>query len=93
MEMMEKKHNKHTLDWYLKWVGSSVLLCAMIFRATGTYPLLDVSLSLIGCFFWLAVALIWHDRALLILNTVACVILTLGLISQLTNNSLGVALL
>tara|TARA_Y100001937_G_scaffold122600_1_gene184046 strand:+ start:607 stop:909 length:303 start_codon:yes stop_codon:yes gene_type:complete len=75
---------KQTLDWYVKWVASVILLCAMMFRAEGLYPLADLTLSFIGVTLWLWVALIWRDRALIILNAVAMLVLGSGLLRQFT---------
>ena len=75
---------KQTLDWYVKWVASVILLCAMMFRAEGLYPLADLILSFIGVTLWLWVALIWRDRALIILNAVAMLVLGSGLLRQFT---------
>ena len=75
---------KQTLDWYVKWVASTILLCGMMFRAEGLYPLADLVLSFIGVTLWLWVALLWRDRALIILNAVAMIVLGSGLLRQLT---------
>ena len=75
---------KQDLSWYVKWVGSIVLLCAMMFRAEGLYPMTDLVLSFIGVTLWLWVALLWRDRALIILNAVAMIVLGSGLLRQLT---------
>lgn len=75
---------KQDLSWYVKWVGSVVLLCAMMFRAEGLYPLADLVLSFIGVTLWLWVALLWRDRALIILNAVAMIVLGSGLLRQIT---------
>ena len=75
---------KQDLSWYVKWVGSVVLLCAMMFRAEGLYPMTDLVLSFIGVTLWLWVALLWRDRALIILNAVAMIVLGSGLLRQLT---------
>ena len=71
---------KQDLSWYVKWTGSTFLLCAMMFRAEGMFPLADLVLSFTGCALWLWVALLWKDRALLILNAVAVVILGSGIL-------------
>jgi|TARA_R100000030_G_scaffold19502_1_gene13779 hypothetical protein len=75
---------KQDLSWYVKWVGSIILLCAMMFRAEGLYPLADLVLSFIGVSLWLWVALLWRDRALIILNAVAMIVLGSGLLRQFT---------
>lgn len=75
---------KYTLDWYIKWISSTILLSAMMVRSNPELTVYDQGLSLIGCFGWLLVALIWKDRALIILNAVAVMILGSGLINTIT---------
>ena len=73
---------KQTVDWYVKWGASLILLAAMVVRASAINPFLDTILSLIGCLGWLYVSLAWKDRALIILNAVACCILMTGVLTQ-----------
>jgi len=75
---------KYTLDWYIKWISSTILLSAMMVRSNPELTIYDQGLSLMGCFGWLVVALIWKDRALIILNAVAVMILGTGLINTIT---------
>ena len=75
-----------TLDWYIKWGSSILLLIAMATRANPEFALYDQVFSLAGCIGWLIVANIWKDRALIILNTAAVIILGSGLISVITNS-------
>lgn len=77
---------KYTIDWYIKWVASFILLSAMAMRANPDFALYDQVLSLAGTFGWLVVGIIWQDRALIILNTAAVIILGSGLISVITNS-------
>ena len=74
---------KLTLDWYVKWAASIVLLAAMVIRSANISNTVDTVLSFIGCLGWLFVAFIWKDRALIILNAVACFILLTGLLTKL----------
>ena len=74
---------KLTLDWYVKWFASIVLLTAMVIRSANISNTVDTVLSFIGCLGWLFVAFIWKDRALIILNAVACFILLTGLLTKL----------
>jgi len=67
----------------LKWISSTMLLAAMMFRAEGMFQLADLTLSFLGCMGWLWVGLLWKDRALIILNAVAVVILGGGLLRYL----------
>jgi len=75
---------KYTIDWYIKWISSTILLSAMMVRSNPELTVYDQGLSLIGCFGWLLVALMWKDRALIILNAVAVIILGSGLINTIT---------
>tara|TARA_S200002703_G_scaffold141782_1_gene133822 strand:- start:3486 stop:3779 length:294 start_codon:yes stop_codon:yes gene_type:complete len=74
---------KQTIDWYVKWVASVILLAAMVVRSSGVSNTLDTVLSFFGCLGWLFVAFIWKDRALIILNAIACFILLTGLLTKL----------
>lgn len=74
---------KQTVDWYVKWAASSILLAAMVIRSADLSNTLDTLLSFVGCLGWLFVAFIWKDRALIVLNTVACFILLTGLLTKI----------
>jgi len=73
---------KQTIDWYVKWAASLVLLVAMVVRSADISNTLDTFLSFLGCLGWLFVAFIWKDRALIMLNSVACFILLTGLLTK-----------
>ena len=77
---------KYTIDWYIKWIASAILLVAMASRSNPELAIYDQTFSLVGTFGWLIVALIWKDRALIILNTAAVIILGSGLLSVITNS-------
>lgn len=72
---------KMDATWYIKWGSSIVLLMTVVIRATGLPHLmwLDLIGSLIGSIGWLIVALIWKDRALILLNLVIAVVLLVGI--------------
>jgi len=75
------------LCWYIKWTASVLILSGLAVRAMDTesaYRILDLSLNLSGVVGWLFVGLLWHDRALIILNAVASTMLTAGLIATLS---------
>ena len=82
---MIKKHKTQTADWYIKWIASFILIVGMMLRTTQEYPFLDITLSMLGAFGWLIVGVMWKDRSLIILNTVATTILLYGVIMGLTN--------
>ena len=79
---------KYTIDWYIKWVASAILLIAMASRSNPDLAIYDQTFSLIGTIGWLIVALIWKDRALIILNTAAVIILGSGLLAGVITNSI-----
>lgn len=71
---------KYDLSWYVKWTASAIMLIAMSFRGAQVLPQFDLLLSFVGCLGWLWVGVLWKDRALIILNAVAVVILFSGLL-------------
>ena len=71
---------KYDLSWYVKWTASAIMLVAMSFRGAQVLPQFDLALSFVGCLGWLWVGVLWKDRALIILNSVAVVILFSGIL-------------
>ena len=74
----------HTKDWYVKWFSSVVLITAQLSTAVGVplfpqYPTTMV-LYLVGILGWLLVAYWWHDRALMILNSIGAFIMATGIV-------------
>lgn len=76
---------KVTLDWYLKWIASVWLIAAISFRSTGLPELqvYDMLLSFAGTTLWAIVGFIWRDRAIIVINIIAAVMLLGGLLSQI----------
>jgi len=72
------------LSWYIKWTGTVFILAAISVRASMWSSELDFVFSLIGTVLWLIVGLMWHDRAIIVINAAAAVLLTIGLINTLT---------
>jgi len=67
---------KGDLSWYIKWISSGIILIAVMCRSVEEIPkIYDIAFSFIGCLGWAWVGYLWHDRALLLLNAVLCVIL------------------
>ena len=77
--------DKHTTEWYVKWVATIFVLTGMVLRTTQEYMFADITLSLIGALGWLYVSIRWKDRALTLLNTVASTILLYGFIVGINN--------
>ena len=74
--------HKYTLDWYVKWVASVFVLVAMSMRGVEEYLLFDLYLSLIGISLWLWVAILWRDRALIMLNGAGLLFLIRNIVEQ-----------
>ena len=79
---VEVKHNLYTFTWWVKWTTSVIIIFAMMIRDSQLSPFMDSILSFIGCLGWLIVGLRWRDRAIIILNTAAVIILALGIINN-----------
>lgn len=81
---------KYTIDWYIKWIASVILLGAAAIRSSGVPDLqiYDMLLSWVGCAMWCFVGLMWKDRALTLLNGVVALMLLSGLIQQWSKGAL-----
>jgi fatty-acid desaturase len=74
---------KYTVDWYLKWVASILVLSAMSVRGIDGMILWDLILSLSGLIGWLIVSIMWKDRALIMINGVGLFFIVRNLIGVL----------
>ena len=66
---------KGDMSWYVKWISSFIIICAMSIRGMEGLQFIDLILSILGVAGWLWVGLIWKDRALIILNAVGLFLL------------------
>lgn len=75
---------KGTLDWYIKWFSTVMILSAVTIRSSGVPELqvYDMLFSWIGAIGWFIVSYIWKDRALILLNGVMGILLFSGLINK-----------
>ena len=80
MTVLDKQTPTYTLDWYIKWIASIILIVGVILTSNNIYPL-NLIIHAIGMFGWFIVAIIWNDRALLVINAVSLVLLINGLVS------------
>ncbi len=74
---------KYTLDWYVKWVASILILSAMSMRGVVGLEMWDLAVSCVGVALWLWVSILWKDRALVLLNGVGLLFLLRNLIERL----------
>ena len=82
-KVFKKITPRFDITWYLKWLSSIFILCGMALISAGGYPLLQLSLSLIGVIGWGVVGMIWQDRALIFINSIAVFIYTTGILKFL----------
>ena len=78
--ILDKQTPTYTLDWYIKWIASIILVGGVILTSNNIYPY-NLMVHAIGMFGWFIVAIIWNDRALLVINAVSLVLLINGLVS------------
>ena len=68
------------LSWYIKWVSSFVIIIAMLFTSANMFPI-NLWIANVGFIGWTIVGMLWHDRALIVLNSISLAIYTLGIIN------------
>ena len=73
---------KGDISWYIKWISSSIIICAMSLRGIEGMQRYDLILSILGVAGWLWVGMLWKDRALIILNAVGLVFLFRNLLIE-----------
>ena len=69
-----------TLDWYIKWCASFIILIGMALTSINLTPI-NLYFHFVGVLGWLIVGLIWHDRALMVVNSVAAMIFLMGILN------------
>ena len=74
---------KYTVDWYIKWIASALVLTSMGVRGIPELVVVDLTSSILGVFLWLVVSILWKDRALIILNGVGLLFLLRTAIERL----------
>ena len=84
-EIYKVKDQPLPVEWYIKWVATVFVLTGMALRTTQEHMFADIIVSLIGAIGWMIVAIIWKDRALMLLNAAATTILLYGFIIGLNN--------
>ena len=72
---------KGDLSWYIKWTGSMFLIVAMMMTSANIFPM-NLYVALVGMVEWLVVGILWHDRALIVLNAVSVAIYGVGIMNS-----------
>ena len=71
---------KGDLSWYIKWASSIILILAMLFTSANMFPI-NLWIANLGFIGWLVVGMLWHDRSLIVLNSVSLAIYSLGILN------------
>ena len=70
----------HDRTWFVKWFSVLIICAAVLCRSVEEVPkMYDVIFSALGTAGWLYVGFSWHDRALIVLNTILLSMLATGL--------------
>ena len=79
--VFKKVTPRYDKSWYIKWASSVLLIIAMIMTSANIHPynLYPATVGMIG---WLIVGLLWHDRALIVLNAISVSIYAVGILNS-----------
>jgi hypothetical protein len=69
----------HDLSWYIKWISSFIILIGMTLTSLEMTPY-NLYMHTIGLMGWFVVGMLWHDRALIFLNTAAIAVFVMGIV-------------
>ena len=72
---------KGDLSWYIKWISSIFLIIGMILASVNLFPY-NIMVASIGVLGWLIVGILWHDRALIVLNAISLAIYLMGVVGH-----------
>ena len=72
---------KGDLSWYIKWVSSVIIIIGMIMSSVNFFPY-NLFIHFIGVSGWFVVGLLWNDRSLILLNGIAMVIFSIGIMNH-----------
>ena len=84
MKDIKKVTPKGDLSWYIKWAATFFIVIGLMLRSNMFLVPFDLVLSFIGTSLWIFVDYVWHDRSLIVLNTVRSTILMFGIIRYFT---------
>ena len=78
--VFKKVTPRYDLSWYIKWVSSILLIIAMVLTSANLHPI-NLYPAILGMTGWLIVGMLWHDRALIVLNSISLAIYSMGIIN------------
>ena len=70
---------KGDLSWYVKWISVFVVIVGWLLHSVNLYPY-NIIVQVIGVAGWLWVGYLWHDRALIVLNSIGVAVLSIGIL-------------
>tara|TARA_B100000519_G_C13866887_1_gene261682 strand:- start:232 stop:483 length:252 start_codon:yes stop_codon:yes gene_type:complete len=79
-----KRKGKGT--WHIKWFSTILLMLGMTLTSQNIFPY-NLYLHLVGTLGWTYVSIVWNDRALIILNSVALSIFINGIIAEMVKTN------
>ena len=79
-----KQRKEKDRVWYVKWTSSIILMVGMIFTAQNIFPY-NLYLHTVGILGWIYVSIVWNDRALIVVNSVALSIFANGILATVLN--------
>ena len=82
--VFKKVTPRYDLSWYIKWFSSVCLIIAMVLTSANVHPW-NLYPAIIGMTGWLIVGLLWHDRALIVLNAISVAIYLTGILNSWFN--------
>jgi|TARA_S200002703_G_scaffold144960_1_gene139015 hypothetical protein len=71
---------KGDLSWYIKWIASGIILIGMILTASNIQPY-NMFFHAVGVTGWFIVGMLWQDKALVFINSIALFIFLSGIIN------------
>jgi len=77
---LKKQTPVYSIDWYIKWIASLLIIIGIILTSNNIYPS-NLFFHAFGMVGWFIVALAWNDRALIVINAVSLALLINGLVS------------
>ena len=77
--MIEKVTPIGDLSWYVKWGASYLALTGMLLTAVDLFPY-NLIFHCLGVVGWGIVGYLWHDRALIFINSIATFIFAVGIL-------------
>ena len=78
---VDKKTPIHTLDCYIKWIASFLLIIGVVLTSNNIFPA-NLIFHAIGMLGWFVVGILWNDRALIVINAVTLALMSNGLITH-----------